>query len=139
MGAALTYTERMQMVVEYCYSCGVPFGMTTDFRRIKLDNRHDPRKNEFYCPNGHGQIYTGKTEEQRQRERAERLAAKLTHTEDQLQATEARRRAEKGAKTKMRNRIKNGVCIECKRSFPDLKAHMDTKHPEVERVDASQT
>ena len=66
----------------------------------------------------------------------ERLEARLASKEDQLNTVradrdrkEAQRRAEKAAKTKIKNRIANGVCIHCNRSFDDLRRHMETKHP----------
>lgn len=43
---------------------------------------------------------------------------------------ENRRRAEKGAKTRLKKRIANGVCACCGRSFENLRRHMATKHPD---------
>jgi len=43
---------------------------------------------------------------------------------------EAQRRAEKAAKTRIKNRIGNGVCPCCNRTFKDLASHMKCKHPE---------
>jgi len=31
--------------VEYCYKCGIPFGLTNDFRGRRLDDGQT-----FYCP-----------------------------------------------------------------------------------------
>jgi len=37
--------------------------------------------------------------------------------------------AQKAAKTRMKNRIKNGVCPCCNRTFKQLAEHMKNKHP----------
>jgi uncharacterized C2H2 Zn-finger protein len=116
------------LVTETCCQCGVLFAMPEDLQRA-LRKEH---ARSFYCPNGHSQHYIGKTEAQKQRERAERLKAQLTHTRDQLETAENRRRAEKAAKTRVLNRVKNGVCPHCKRTFKDLADHMKTKHAEVD-------
>ena len=74
----------------------------------------------------------------------DRLSKKLKSVEEDLRRTESRLasekaqrkfaehrvRAEKGAKTKLKNRIANGVCPCCTRSFQNLQRHIETKHPE---------
>lgn len=42
---------------------------------------------------------------------------------------EHRRRAEKAAKTRLKNRVGKGVCPCCNRTFLDLQRHMQLKHP----------
>ncbi len=55
------------MVWEDCYKCGVAFGITHDFKaRRKQDHK------SFYCPNGHGQCYTGKTAQEKRIEQLKR-------------------------------------------------------------------
>lgn len=44
--------------------------------------------------------------------------------------TERRLSATRGAKTRLQNRIKNGVCPCCTRTFMNLQRHMTTQHPE---------
>lgn len=36
----------------------------------------------------------------------------------------------KGQLAKVKNRVKNGVCPCCNRSFSDLRRHMESKHPD---------
>jgi|HubBroStandDraft_1064217.scaffolds.fasta_scaffold180697_2 hypothetical protein len=43
--------------------------------------------------------------------------------------TERRLSAAKGAKTRMANRVKHGVCPCCNRTFQNLMRHMSTQHP----------
>ena len=66
----------------------------------------------------------------------EKLRGRLATTQDMLDTArqqrdhaERRRRGEKAAKTRIKNRIANGVCPCCQRSFKDLHRHMQNKHP----------
>ncbi|SLD50652.1 Uncharacterised protein [Mycobacteroides abscessus subsp. bolletii] len=125
----LQYTE--QLAIEYCCSCGIAFAMPTDYQ----SRRRDDHKS-FYCPAGHSQHYTGKTEEQRQRERADRLQRQVEAREADIRLEQRRlaneRRshaATKGQLTKTRKRIANGVCPCCNRSFANLERHMAHIHP----------
>ncbi len=111
--------------VEHCYKCGVAFGMTVDFQRRRLKDRKS-----FYCPSGHSQVYVGKTEQQKLKEKlasAERKAAKL-----EAEKWQAKDEAERESKKygRLRERVKNGVCPCCNRTFQNLARHMKTKHPE---------
>lgn len=47
-----------------------------------------------------------------------------------VRTKEAQRRAEKGAKTKAKQRHAAGVCPCCTRSFKQLRRHMASQHPE---------
>lgn len=81
----------------------------------------------FHCPNcGDTRVFTEKTREQQAREAAERRAA-----EAELEASEARTKATETSRryNRMRNRIRNGVCPCCNRTFDNLARHMATKHP----------
>lgn len=129
----LSEAETVPLVRETCCTCGVVFAFP---RRLYEHLREDPSK-WFYCPNGHQQHYTGETKaerERRLRERAER-ALKIEH--DALVAersrhdqTRASLRAQKGVNTRIKNRIKNGVCPCCNRTFQNLARHMANQHPD---------
>ena len=67
----------------------------------------------------------------------ELLRSQLSRTEDMLDTARAdrdlkehQRRGEKAAKTRIKNRIANGVCPCCRRSFQNLHRHMLNKHPD---------
>jgi hypothetical protein len=113
--------------------CGISFAMPQDFQLVcRLDHNQ-----EFYCPNGHGQVYIGKTEAQKERalrESAERdreyYQVQLRRTREELKSTERSRAAIKGQNTKIKKRIANGVCPCCNRHFAALEKHMATKHPD---------
>lgn len=126
----ITYTQ--ELVPETCCNCGVPFAMPRSLRDECLKD-HSKR---FYCPNGHEMVFTGKTEAQRERERAERaerrarMAEDTAHRQREEAALQRRRAAAfKGQLTRARKRVGHGVCPCCKRTFPQLAAHMAAKHP----------
>lgn len=129
---SLTITNKTVFVVEDCCVCGMQFAMTEDFRRRKLNNHEG-----FYCPSGHGQSYTGKTEAQKQRERADKLEqqadaarARAKYWREENERTTRSRSAVKGQLTKTKKRIAGGACPCCNRSFVDLAKHMAGQHPE---------
>ena len=118
---------------ECCFKCGVFFWIPTTL--YKTLRREGPNQT-FWCPNGHAQVYTGSIETKLRRERdllAQRIAAK----DDKIKALGNQVRAEKAAKTRIKNRISKGVCPCCNRSFTNLGRHMKSKHPDYaeERVD----
>jgi hypothetical protein len=47
-------------------------------------------------------------------------------------------RSEKAAKTRIKNRIKHGVCPCCTRTFANLAAHMKNKHPDYVKEETKQ-
>jgi hypothetical protein len=119
---------QVEIVAIDCITCGIIFGLPEDY--MNALKRHAGKN--FYCPNGHAQIFLGKSEKQQIKELKwvlEQAELRNRSTEDQLEASERSRASYKGQITKIKNRIKNGICPVCNRSFEDLKNHMDTKHP----------
>jgi hypothetical protein len=95
-------------------------------------------RDSFYCPTGHGQHFTGKSEAEELRER---LAAKERALEWETGQRRVAQResvsrfhkitALKGVVTKAKKklaRVDNGVCPECNRTFTNVSRHMQTKH-----------
>lgn len=111
------------VVLENCW-CGIWFGVPEDLSRM-----HNEQGTGIFCPLGH-ETFRRKTEAQKLREERERLRARLRHEEDQHEGTRRSLAATKGVLTRTKNRVKKGVCPECHRHFPNLQAHMETKHPE---------
>ena len=127
--SAVKISGYTQLVTETCCSCGVMFAMPEALQERALRDRGSNGR-QFYCPNGHGQHYTGKTDLEKanerldwERERARRLSAELDQTTASL-------RAQRGVTTKLKKRIASGVCPCCKRSFKDLHRHMAGQHPD---------
>lgn len=109
-----------------CITCGIEIILPRWFKAQALKERS---KKPFFCPNGHSQHFIGETE-------AERLAKLLDlerqESQRQRERVAARDRslsAVKGQITKIKNRVGNGVCPCCNRSFTNLRRHMSTKHP----------
>lgn len=101
-----------------CYLCGVIFGMNSDMNKKRIQDHR-----EWYCPNGHPQVYTGKTEAQKLKEQLAEEQRKLANAQFELMMKE------KEAK-KLRKRVSNGICPCCHRSFIQMSRHMKTKHPD---------
>lgn len=121
-----TYQRTVTMATETCCNCGVLFGMPLPLQETF---QNDPDK-YFYCPNGHSQHYSESTE-QKLRKEAER---KLREKENELiRAANNRLELERDLKKSRKDlkRLQSGVCTCCKRTFTNLKQHMETQHPEV--------
>ena len=52
-----TISVTSQLVTETCFHCGMLWAMTEDFKRERVRDGQS-----FYCPSGHGQIYTARKE-----------------------------------------------------------------------------
>lgn len=110
---------NFSLVCQTCITCGIVFGVPADW-----DNHRQQKHDSFYCPNGHSQYYSGKSEAEKLREQLEQAnrAICFARFTARMEA-EQRRKAE----TKL-DRINNGVCPKCKRSFKQLARHMQSKH-----------
>lgn len=119
----------VQLEEVVCASCGTAFGLSTTFAAQRRTNRQ-----EFYCPNGHGQWFPGETETAR----ANRLAKQIETERTLRYAAEQReRQAEIGRKREVTRRrnlqaaIAAGRCPKCRRNFANVRRHMEGKHPEL--------
>lgn len=113
-----------------CYSCNTLFAMQDDLYETRLKDGRS-----FYCPIGHSQIFTGRRDElQKLKEDNQRLNSRAAWAEQEAKAAKRERTAIKGQLTKTRNRIANGVCPCCHRTFKQLAAHMGNKHPDFKAV-----
>lgn len=129
----------MTVLDQYCCSeCGVLYGLERNYA-----NRRSQQNKSWYCPNGHNQVFreSALTRAEKAAQRAQELLdqerrchestrERLSSVARNLEHTEKRRAAQAGVTTRMKNRIKNGVCPCCKRTFRQLAEHMKTMHPE---------
>ena len=126
-----TQTYFGTLSVEICCTCGMAFGLPSDYQQ----HRRDDHKG-FYCPSGHEQSYYAKSELEKardalalERHRAEQAQARADTNKRWAEAAERKASAQSGVTTRIKNRIKHGVCPCCKRTFQDLARHMSGKHP----------
>lgn len=130
MSQALRVTSTLH--TETCCSCGIEFAMPEDFRARKLENHSN-----FYCPAGHPQFFSGKSEADKLRDQ---LAVKQREVEAEQRRTEMVKTELRGAKiaagkakaetSRIKQRVGGGVCPCCKRNFYALRRHMSNKHPD---------
>ena len=120
--ATITSTRTFYVMDCPTNSCGIMFA---------IDDAYDDRRRRdlrsFYCPNGHSLSYSGESDTAK----IKRLTSRERHLTDQLEATNRSNSALKGVVTRKTNqldRVENGVCPHCKRSFANLRRHIDNKH-----------
>lgn len=83
------------------------------------------------APNGHRNYYPqGKSEAQKLREERDRLQMQYEAQAGRATMLERQRDDLKRAHQKMRERVGNGVCPCCDRTFQNFMDHMKTQHPE---------
>lgn len=137
MTAAYNLSQILNFTVITCYQCGMAFGVDATVRQRWVDSG-----SRFHCPHGHPQVYGESTVAQLTKQlENERLAKEKAQRETQFakdnataeraarEHTERQLRSRKGINTRLRNRIKHGVCPCCKRTVSQLARHMKTKHP----------
>lgn len=120
-----------------CAECGCSFGV-----RHSLNEwfRADARR-WFFCPHGHQQHYTNADNDlekvRRERDRIKQqnamLAQEAAEAAEREKAARRQAAAFRGVATRMKNRVKAGVCPCCNRTFSDLARHMAHKHPDMEK------
>lgn len=123
-------TVEQTLTLTSCAACAIQFAVPDQF-----DRQRRQTGDTFWCPNGHTLTY--KSEIDKLRKRLEAEQARRVHAEDQQQAAERRVAAARGQVTRLKNRIGNGVCPCCHRTFQQLSRHMATKHPGFKSEDAS--
>jgi len=124
------YVEKAIDIIQ-CAGCGIDFGIGQDFERRRREDH-----GTFYCPNGHSNVYDHETEAENLRFQNERLRAQAKTARENEQfhrerAAHERRSAAavRGHLTRLRNRISNGVCPCCQRSFENVRNHIKGQHP----------
>jgi hypothetical protein len=116
---SVNFTEEIQIVVEACINCGVPFGLEGKYRKDLLRTGKT-----FYCPNGHPQVFSNSLETQlkQARENAQWWKNEAEEKARSLSAT-------RGVLTRTKNRIAKGICPCCHRQFISVAEHMKKQHP----------
>lgn len=113
------------LVVVTCW-CGIVHAVPDSLNRIAKENH----KHGVFCPLGHEWVHGGKTEAEELREELKYEKERRAQIAADRDQAEASLRATKGVVTKLKKRVANGVCPCCGRTFKQLAAHMQSKHPE---------
>lgn len=143
-GISFDHAEDTSLEIRVCPSCGVTYAIPVRLRKDRQE-----KGGSWYCPNGHTLSYTT-TDHDRLKKEAADLRKKLDaekanldwwrqRADDHAKETDkerARANGYKGALTKVKKRVGNGVCPCCRRSFSDLHRHMASKHPGFAESDA---
>lgn len=130
-----TITREIDLQVEDCISCGVTHALP----RV-MYNEYSRTGGYWCCPNGHRQGWdakNAKTEADKLREQVARLQSSLEYEKNRVESAKRQASAIKGQMTKLENRVKNGVCPCCKRSFANLHRHIASKHPDFAEQEAA--
>lgn len=127
----ITYSDTLTRIS--CGVCSIPFAIPTNRYKNLVETGED-----FWCPNGH-KIHYFDDENSRLKDELARTKTRLLREKQAHEHTEARRRAQKAATTKVKKRTAKGVCpvAGCKRHFENLEAHMASRHPHYDPEDES--
>ncbi len=125
MGALVHFTTNLTQ--EECCNCSVTFAIpTTMYTRLRQTGGN------FYCPNGHSQHYT-ETENQKLQKQIAQERQRREWAESARDVAQKHESAAKGQLTKVKNRVANGACPCCNRTFQNLHRHMKSKHPDFKK------
>jgi len=125
--------ETVVLTTINCGVCGATYAINEAFR-VKRQNQGGGW-NCPYCRSNWG--YFGETELQRAEKASKRAhellaqqRAETLHQCELREAAERRAAAARGQVTRIKNRVGNGVCPCCNRSFQNLHRHMSSQHPD---------
>ncbi len=117
-----TITQKVTLVIEECYKCGVAFAFPKSMQEQRRKDGYT-----FYCPSGHGQCY-GESESIRLKHQLDQCDADRERMKRDLNVALDNLTAEKRKAKLLLKRIHAGVCPDCHRHFTNLERHMNTKH-----------
>ena len=108
-----------------CCNCGVIFGLEQNHKAQLIESHRN-----FYCPAGHVQHFTGETD----KDRAANLQQRFEEERRQRWAAEHRETLAKARLKRVKDRVANGVCPCCNRTFQNLHRHMKAEHPKFKNL-----
>ena len=122
----------MQFHVVNCGECGGVYAMNQRYVKQKSDKGGYWTCPYCKCSWGYGESEIQRLDKQlKQAQKQKEWAEQSIKIERELRhKAELRERGQKAAKTRIKNRIANGVCPCCNRSFQNLHQHMKKQHPD---------
>lgn len=125
MGVILRLGQNLETISCWAHEgCGVQFAVPEAI--INASRNYGA---SFFCPRGH-KLSIGDSENDKLKKQIENEKQRREWAEKNA---ETARKAEAIARGKLKaqsERVKNGVCPCCNRTFQNLMRHMSTKHPE---------
>ena len=123
-----TIDFQVTLEQEICLSCSGVFAVNKEWIQRKRQSG-----GSWYCPYCQTGWHAAETENKRLEANLKRANNNLATEKAHHDQTKASLSAQKGVTTRLKNRIKNGVCPCCNRHFKDLFRHMENQHPEYEK------
>lgn len=127
-----TFTAGQLLETVTCAKCAVLFAFPEQWVTAFRSSHQN-----FFCPAGHNNYFPAETDEEKLRKQLAQAQTNIEHKEaaisslrEQRAQLERSRASLRGVHTRICNRVKNGVCPCCNRTFANLSAHMHTKHPD---------
>lgn len=119
--ATATFISWVEMA---CGECGLYFCVPSQWQKERVETGK-----EWHCPNGHTRVYR-ESEAERLRKQLAAKEAELSCERNRVALRDRQLAAARGQATRLKNRIGNGVCPCCTRSFQNLRRHMVNQHPD---------
>lgn len=127
-----TFVASTQLTTINCGKCGGIYAIQERYRQHKSE-----KSGSWHCPYcetcwGYAKGENQRLREELESERSRLASSRASHdqTRAALRDTEKSLVAQKGVTTRIKNRVKNGVCPCCNRTFANLAAHMKGQHPD---------
>lgn len=136
MTTVITLETTLELIT--CVRCGVAFAAPADLLSRRRENHES-----FYCPNGHSLSFPSQSDAEKAQAEAAKYK-KLWRQEqayaagaiEERNAAQRSLKATRAAHTRTKNRIANGVCPCCNRSFSNLNEHMHMEHPDYTKEES---
>ena len=122
MLATTPQPEYVQFRRVRCYKCAIPFWVPEVFNQ----DRHR-LGDSFYCPAGHGQVYS-ESDAEKEAKRLRAMLADSTRNGTYLLTRLGAAQTERDKLSRKLKRVGRGVCPDCNRTFQNLGRHMACKH-----------
>lgn len=123
-----TINFRVALEQETCLSCSGVFAVNKEWIRRKRQSGGG-----WYCPYCQQGWHATETENMKLEAKLKSVNNRLATEKARHDQTKASLSAQKGVTTRLKNRVKNGVCPCCNRHFKNLFAHMKNQHPGFEK------
>lgn len=118
----MSITQMLFFEPMTCGVCSIPFAL----ERSHLDSLKSTKRT-FYCPNGDLINFLGESD----KAKVDRLTRQLQHEQEVARIARAEAMGERMKKEKALakvRRARNGVCVDCNRTFVNVQRHRASKH-----------